>query len=185
MRTTTSTRTAGVFLTAALVAASLLSGATAAQAVDDPPGDVHVNSLCDARWHYKNTGLGATRFTKVGREKFAYNGTRSTALVTFTSSSNRMIGATVGSSLNVGVYAVIASANSEFHMDLHASMELQRGVEAEIRVPKKRTGVGQYGVYKAHIRGSEWYENRSCTTSKRHKTSVYSPYRDGWKTWVE
>ena len=95
------------------------------------------------------------------------------------------IGVTIGSSLNVGVYAVIASANSEFHMDLHTSMELQRGVEAEIKVPKKRTGVGQYGAYKAHIKGSEWHESRSCKTSLRHKTSVYSPYRDGWKTWVE
>lgn len=178
-------RTTGLMVTTALVAASLLGGATAAQAANDPDGDVGTSSLCDARWHYKNTGLGQTRFKKVGHEKFAYNGTKSSALVTFTSSSNRTIGSTIGSSLNVGVYAVIASANSEFHMDLHASLELQRGVEAEIRVPKKRTGVGQYGAYQAHIMGSEWYENRSCTTSKRHKTSVYSPYRDGWKTWVE
>jgi len=171
--------------TALLVSVLVSSGVTAAQAADPPAGDVGTQSVCDARWRYKTTGRGSNTFRKVGGEKSAYNGTKSPALVTFTSSESASVGSVITTTLNVQLSVVLASANQAYDLGLHSTLSVQKGVDIEIKVPSKRTGVGQYGVHRAYIKGSEWYENRSCTTSKKHSTKVYAPYRDGWKTWID
>lgn len=175
----TSLRLLGVALAAALLSTSV--GITAA-AADTP--DVHPDSLCSAGWYYRTTSRGADQHAKVGPTQSDYNGTATSAVMTLTATKSGKVSSTVTGGGSVDLSVELATVKHDYSISVTASTTVTLGNEIQITVPAHKTGNGDYGAWRAYVKGVEEYFNANCAVTKSSATVLYSPYRVGWRTWI-
>jgi len=169
----------------ALAVAGLAVGpALSASATNTPGINPNPNSACSAGWYYSPTGRGADTFAKVGSTHSDYNGTPSNASVTFTATTSGTVTTSVSGGTNVGVSAKVASISSTYGISASTSLAVTVGNSITITVPPMHSGNGDYGAWRAYVTGIERYYAASCAVTQSHSTTVYSPYKKGWNTWI-
>jgi hypothetical protein len=90
----------------------------------------------------------------------------------------------VSGSQNIGVSVKIASISATYGISASASMSTTLGNSIAITVPAHKTGNGDYGVWRAYVSGVERWYTTTCAITQTKSTTVYSPYRRGWNTWI-
>lgn len=80
--------------------------------------------------------------------------------------------------------AALASINATYSIAAARSKAVPRGVNTRIKVPPKRYGNGQYGTFRADIRGKSQYQTPSCSVALTRCNTIKAPWRTGWKTWI-
>ncbi|MCU1507839.1 MAG: hypothetical protein QOI02_1175 [Actinomycetota bacterium] len=173
-------------LTAVGAAVALVAGVvTAAPAQAVRESSAHPEAACSAGWYWRATGRGADTFGRVGSTHSDYNGTNSNASVEFTSSTSGTVGSTVSGSTEIALSVELASIRSQYGISVSVSKAVTIGNSIRITVPPHKTGNGDYGAWKAYVKGYEDFTNSRCTVTRSQAKKIYSPYKVGWKTWID
>lgn len=171
--------------TLALAVAGLVVGpAISASAATTPSVDLSRSGACSAGWYYSPTGRGADTHSKIGPTQSDYNGTASNATVTFTATTSGTVSTSVSGGTNVGLSVKVASISSNYGISASASMSVTVGNQIQIIVPPGHSGNGDWGAWRAYVTGIERYYSSTCAVTSSHSTTVYSPYKRGWRTWT-
>lgn len=172
--------TRAALVTMILVAAVLL-GAADAHATGEEPTP---RGACDAGWYFSTTSRGADTHSRIGVTQSNYNGTTSTATSTFTAQATGTVSATVSGGANVSLSAKVASIGATYGISAQVSLSVTLGNSTTVSVAPGKTANANYGAWRAYVTGTEKYRTTSCTVTSTRTTTVYSPYRIGWYTWV-
>lgn len=166
----------------ATVALSIPAGV--AHASVDAPTDVHPNSLCSAGWYYRITSRGADTHSKVGPTQSDYNGTSTTAKMTLEASASGTVTSTVSGGGHITLNAKLAEVEDTYNIAVTSSVTVKLGNTIQINVPAHKTGNGDYGAWRAYVNGVEEYYSATCAVTNSSATSLHSPYKIGWRTWI-
>lgn len=166
---------------AASGAALVISGIALAPA---SPAEVSPMGACDSGWYYSVQSRGTDTFSPVGGILTGYNGTSRYADVTFTSTTSGAVSLTSTGTVGVSVSTALVSINATYSIAAARSKAVTRGVNMRIDVPPKRYGNGQYGAFRANIRGKSQYRTPSCSVALTRYNTIKAPWRAGWKTWI-
>lgn len=173
---------------AALAGATALFVAAAAAptfaAANEDPSDPGTRSVCSAGWFFTPQSRGADTFSKVGPTYSNDNGTPYNASMTLSSTVTGTVYASVSGSTNVGLSVKVASVATTYGISSTASMSVTTGNSITITVPPNATGNGDYGAWRADVRGVDRYQTANCAITQTLQTTIYAPYRRGWNTWI-
>lgn len=172
--------------TAAVLAAVLVLGApavaTAAPADDEPEAIAH--GACAPGWYYRTTSRGADTHSRIGPTHSNYNGTSSKATMTVTSTKSGTVSSSISGGTKVALSVKLATIESNYGVNVSSSVNVTLGNSFSFPVPAHKTGNADYGAWRAYVKGVEEYFNASCKVTKSQKTTTYSPYKTGWRTWI-
>ena len=159
----------------------LTAGGASATEIDDAATPM---GACEAGWYYSAQSLGADQFTPTGNVMSSYNGGAGPASHTFTADVSGTVETTVSGELNVGVDAAVADINATFGIAASTSRTTSLGQAIAIEVPVGMTGNGQYGAWKANVAGVSQYRTPACDVTQTVSSTIDTPYRDGFNTWI-
>jgi hypothetical protein len=161
-------------LTTALT--GLISGLLLASAQADPPGTPH----CARGWHFIPTAAKRTR-QAVFDTRRVENRTAHKIQATFTSTNSGTASWSSEGDVGGGLEAVIFSVNATYHVSSTKSITAQTGVSTDVGVPKRRTAVGTYGVFKRPFVGRLQRGDRYSLCKVNRKITVFLPVGSGWR----
>ena len=164
----------GTAASAALVAAMLTAGSLPAQAACEESG----------QWLFSPETRSAETLVAAGPTQSNYNGTGTTASTTFSAQATATVEASVSGSVNVGLDAKLASMSTTYGTSFSASLSAGLGNDITIDIPPGQTGNGDYGVYTVTVTGTETLYGPSCEAVESRTSTVTSPVRVGWTTWI-
>ena len=168
---------AGVLLVAAF-------GTLGVSPVAAAPSDISPQSACSPGWYYRSISRGADTHSRVGPTQSDYNGTSTTAKMTLTATKSGTISTTVTGGGHVSLSVELVSIESQYSIDVQNSVSVTLGNSIQINVPAHKTGNGDYGAWRAYIKGVEEYYTATCAVTQTVAQTTYSPYRVGWRTWI-
>jgi hypothetical protein len=166
-----------LFATVAVLGCSLLVPSVSSA---DPPGTRH----CSPGWDFVNIKLRKTQ-QKVVQKLRVENRTNRKQEGTFTSSKSETVGWSASGKVGGGIDAVIFSVNGEFDIGATKDVTANIGVSTRVTIPKRRTAVGDFGVFRRPVIGTLQRGNKysRCLVNKRVKVKL--PVGAGWRVSFE
>jgi hypothetical protein len=164
---------------AALITAvltGLVLALSLAPSAADPPGTPH----CTRGWHFIPTAAKRTR-QAVFDTRRVENRTAHKIQATFTSTKSGTSSWSSDGDVGGGLEAVIFSVNATYHVSSTKSITAQTGVSTTVGVPKRRTAVGTYGVFKRPFVGRLQRGDRFSLCKVNRKITVFLPVGSGWR----
>ena len=164
----------GTAASVGLITAMLTAGSLPAQAACEESG----------QWLFSPATESAESLVSAGPPQSNYNGTGSTASTTFSAQASATVEASVSGSANVSLDAKLASMSATYGTSFSASLTAGLGNDITIDIPPGQTGNGEYGVYTVTVTGTETLYGPSCEAVESRTSTVTSPVRVGWNTWL-
>lgn len=166
--------------------ASVVAGAALAVTIAAVPASAAPCTSQNAGWRYKGVTKQSIPLSQVGGTYSNYNGTRTTADMTLTSTTSGTVGMAVSMSASAEIKtAILGGVKAELGVSVSASMTATSSNTSRITVPAQRTGNGAYGVYRLKASG-HLYRVDSCgrVLEDRGTVTSLSPKSIGWRTWI-
>lgn len=172
--------------TVAVASVALLAGTLggASSALAAPENEPSPTGACDAGWYFSSTSRSADTFAPVGGVLTGYNGSTVNSTVSFTSTTSGTVTTTTTGTIGTTVTAAVASISATYGISAAVAKTVTTGVTIAITVPAKRYGNGQYGAFKANVAGRSDYRTPTCAITNTVRSTVSTPWRTGWNTWI-
>jgi hypothetical protein len=139
-------------------------------------------SKCRAGDVYRALNNYGSSLARVGAGQSNYNGSNFDVTNTFSAKASGTISQSVSASTSLNGNVVVAGAEAKVGYDLSVALTAELGNTTQLRTPPKKTGNGDYGVYRIQTSGTYYKVTGQCTVTP-YPTTAWSPWRVGWHTW--